>query len=155
MFSNRRQLRLLAARVLLVWLFGFAAGLANACWAATLLDLGLQPLRLVASQHEVPVGDAMPECALHSGVHQASAEGVPVHQDDAATAGCQAFCDHLNLSISQAKSTIDDPGAHALPPPAIAISPNAADFSPVHRLTPRRDDGLAPPITIAFLRLAL
>ena len=68
---------------------------------------------------------------------------------------CQDFCEKSTISIPPLQLSIDhaDAGATAPPPaPMLFELPAAARVSPE---VPRRDGGRAPPIPIAFLRLAL
>lgn len=155
MFRRRRQLHRWAAGVLLVWLFGVAAGVANACLAASLAELGdprSQATLSVEAAHgqtEAPQGER-----LH-GSHQTPHEGALGHASSPGQFGCQDYCDKSTVSIPPLKSAIDPALGHALPAPAVAMACRTQDDAPDPRLMPRRDGGLAPPITIAFLRLAL
>ena len=157
MFFHRRQLRRWAARVLLVWLFGVAAGVANACLAPALDGHGAQAslgMHAMDADHDaapMPPGpdahDAM--VADHSG--SADHGGIP------GKANCQDFCQKSTVSIPPVKSALDQHDAHALAPMAIASVVPVPAFQPEQPWLPRRDGGLAtpPPITIVFLRLAL
>jgi hypothetical protein len=59
------------------------------------------------------------------------------------------------VSIPPLKSALDDDQLHAvIAPTAMTVVPMPA-FAPVQLRVPRRDGVLAPPIPIAFLRLAL
>lgn len=154
MFSNRRQLRRWAAQLLLLWLFGVSAGVANACWAGSLAKLGAQDLhtsRLEAMQRD----QAPPECEMHAASHQAQDGDGASHPLSHTQSTCQTYCDMSTLSFSPLKSSLDDSPGPALAAPTYALALPVAGDSPVHLLMPRRDGGLAPPITIAFLRLTL
>ena len=146
MFRNRSHLRRWAARVLAVWLFGVVAGVANAYCAGSLF----QPDQAVQAEA------AMSECEFHAASPAGQHAGNPDAQGPHAGSNCQTFCDAFSVSISPLKSPLDNPAPHAMAPAAFfAVAPPVAGASPVHLLSPRRDGGQAPAITIAFLRLAL
>lgn len=157
MFSNRRQLRRWAARVLLLWLFGVSVGVANACWAGNAGKLGGLHLPLVAvadaTQAEADLGLA--ECELHATANPQELEGAAGHLHSGSQTICHAYCDMSALSASPVKPSLDISPGPALPAPAYAFALTLPGETPVHLLKPRRDGGLAPPITIAFLRLTL
>ncbi|HWR86929.1 MAG TPA: hypothetical protein VN277_00740 [Acidiferrobacterales bacterium] len=137
MFFHRRQLRLWAARMLFVWVFGIGAGFANAC-------LSTLPTR-------------------HADVHSAHGSEIPVTHHDGAedthgspgSPNCQDFCDRASVSIPTQKAALDDAQAHALIPQVVATAVPVPVFEPVQLRVPRRDGVRAPPILMAFLRLAL
>jgi hypothetical protein len=156
MFFHRRQLRRWAARVLLVWLFGVAAGVANACLAPAWDDHGAQAsvgMQAMDSGHEdaaIPQGHDAHDGATSEHSGSADHGGIP------GKANCQDFCQKSTVSIPPVKSALDQFDAHALAPLAIATVVPVPAFQPEQSWLPRRDGGLAPPpITIAFLRLAL
>jgi hypothetical protein len=79
----------------------------------------------------------------------------PCHLGSLSQANCQDFCDKAAVSIPPLKSALDDDQLHAvIAPTAMTVVPMPA-FAPVQLRVPRRDGVLAPPIPIAFLRLAL
>ena len=133
MFRHRSQLRRWAAQVLLLWLFGIGAGLANACFAA---------------------GVAQPQGHCDA---MRAAQGVPHagHESAPAKTNCQDFCEKSTISIPPLKLALDHADAGAVSFPMVAVLFTAAVAEPAERWVPRPDGGLAPPITIAFLRLAL
>jgi len=146
MFGNRRQLRRWAVRVLLMWLFGVATGVANACLVQVSSDLGP-----AAIEH---AGKA--ERAQHLAGAQASANQHAKDDDEAGAgkANCQDFCEKAAVSAPGLKSPFDsfDVGpapvfaSMAMPAPtAVSLLQPAARF----------DGRGAPPILIAFRRLAL
>lgn len=155
MFSHRQQLRRWAARVLLLWLFGVGASMANACLTTDQPGpagtMNSHPMVAMVDHH-----DAAPHDHAHS-----DSGGLPAHnthpqpdQNDVAKANCHDFCDKATVSIPL-KSALDDlqpPAAIAMT--AVTVLPMLA-FAPVQLWVPRRDGVLAPPILIAFLRLAL
>lgn len=156
MFRHRQQLRRWAARVLLLWLFGIGAGVANAC----VISGQAAPVAAVAS-HLVAVVEAHHDVVTHDHA-QADGAGLPSQSDDASKhlgnlskANCQDFCDKATVSIPPLKSALGDVQSHAvIATTAVTALPMPA-FAPVQLRLPRRDGVQAPPIPIAFLRLAL
>jgi hypothetical protein len=156
MFRHRQQLRQWAARVLLLWLFGIAAGVANACIATEQVT----PVAAAASS-VAAVADAHFDAVGHDHA-QADGLGLASHHADDSThianlskANCQDFCDKATVSIPPVKSALDDVQSHAvIAMTAMTVVPMPA-FVPVQLPVPRREDVLVPPIPIAFLRLAL
>ena len=153
MFHCRRQLHRWAAGLLLVWLFGVAAGVANACLTTTMAELGGQRSRPTQAAGEAHGETAAAE--LHHDSHQAPHHGALGHEASPAQFNCQDHCDKSTVSIPPLKSALDETLGHALPPVAIVMACPAQDRAPAKRPMPRRAGALAPPITIAFLRLAL
>lgn len=156
MFRHRQQLRRWAARVLLMWLFGVGAGVTNAC-----ITTGhVAPVVAVAS-HLVAVADAHHNVVSLDHV-QADGAGLssqiddgPKHLGNLSKANCQDFCDKAKVSIPPLKSALDDDQSHAvIAMTAVTVLPMPA-FAPEQLRVPRRDGVRAPPILIAFLRLAL
>ena len=153
MFRHRQQLRRWAARVLLLWLFGIGAGVANACIATA-------PAAAEAS-HIVAVVDAQHDVVPHDHAHASStsllSKGIdaPTHLGNLSKANCQDFCDKATVSIPPLKSALDDVQSHAVFVMATMIVVPMPAFAPVQLRVPRRDGVQAPPISIAFLRLAL
>lgn len=156
MFLYRRQLRLWAARVLLLWLFGLGTSVANAC-----LTTGqTEPVTATASRL-VAVAEALDDLAFHD---HAPADGgflpshgadAPAHHGSLAKTNCQDFCSKAPVSIPPLKSTLDDVQTHAvIATAAVTVVPMPA-LAPVQLWLPRRDVGRNLPIPIAFLRLAL
>ena len=153
MFRHRQQLRRWAARVLLLWLFGIGAGVANACittapTAAVASHIG----SVVDTHHDVAAHDHAQ--AASSGPPSQSTEA-PGHFGNLSKANCQDFCDKATVSIPPLKSALDDIQSHSvIAMTAMTVLPMPA-FAPVQLRVPRRDGVQAPPISIAFLRLAL
>ena len=135
MFRSRRHLSHWAARVLLLWLFGIGMGMAHACLSTS------------------PPPAAEP-AAHHASQQAQHTEGSGCEQPTVKSA-CQDFCDKSTISIPPLKLALDHAGASALPPPAEASFFLAPAPEPAPRWVPRRDGDRAPPIAIAFLRLAL
>ena len=156
MFRHRQQPRRWAARVLLLWLFGIGAGIANAC-----ITTGQVAPVAATGGHLVAEVDAHHNAVTHDHA-QAEGSGLPPHRADApahhgslSKANCQDFCDKARVSIPPLKSALDDIQSHAvIAMTAVTVLPMPA-FAPVQLWVPRRDGVQAPPISIAFLRLAL
>lgn len=142
--------------MLLVWLFGVVTGVANACWAQSLvLPAGQHPLA-VGARAAVAGEPAQPECEFHCASRQVGPDSDgPDTQDLHAKTVCQTYCDGVGVSISTLKSSVDSTPAPAMAVASFPLALPVAGVAPVHLLMPRRDGGQAPPITIAFLRLAL
>jgi hypothetical protein len=162
MFRYRRQLRRWAARVLLLWLFGIGAGVANACWVPNVAQHGGHAAAhasdaLVAQDQAAAPGIGHP----HGPGHVHAAAGAQDHTDHTdhpdhlAKSNCADFCDKASISIPQLKSALDDLQGHAPPPPAVVTVLPVRAFLSVQKWVSRRDGVWAPPISIAFLRLAL
>jgi hypothetical protein len=135
MFRHRRQLRLWAAQVLFLWLFGITAAVANAC-------MGPGEPSALAGAHAG---------ACH-GQPQASMDHHPAAPEKS---NCQDFCDKASVSIPPLKWMLDDMQLHALSLSVVAVVVPVPAFEwPAWRV-PRRDVLRAPPIPIAFLRLTL
>jgi hypothetical protein len=156
MFRHRRQLRLWAARVLFLWLFGLGASIANAC-----LSTGqTEPVAATAS-HLVAVLDAHIDSAAHghpqaeSGVLASHSADAPAHHGSFAKTNCQDFCGKVPVSIPPLKPALDDVQSHAvIAAAAITVVPMPA-LAPVQLWLPRRDGVRDLPIPVASLRLAL
>ena len=128
MFRHRRHLHRWACRLVVLWLFGIAAGVAHACMVADLARTDVQQLAAAAGP-----ADAASDC----------------------TANCQNFCVKSSASIPTVKTAGNDAAGHALPPPAVLAGLPMPDAPAAQRWTLGLEGGHAPPITIAFLRLAL
>lgn len=123
--------------MLLSWLFGLGASVANAC---------------LATGHEAPSHG-------HAQVHD---EALPSHGDDAplhpgslSKSNCQDFCGKAKLLVPPVKSALDDVQSHAaIATAVVTVLPRPA-LAPVQPWVPRRDGVQAPSIPIEFLRLAL
>lgn len=138
MFSDRRRLRRWAAQVLLVWLFGVAMGVANAC------ALG-EP-----AHHR---SDAATTAAADAGQKHHHGE----EQGDAAEVNCLDFCEKSSIAASQLKVVDDGFVALGMAPPVSGIlSVAGQNEHAVGRLvvdSPNLPGG--PPPRIVFQRLAL
>ena len=128
MFRHRRHLHRWACRLVVLWLFGIAAGVAHACMVADLARTDVQQFAAAAGP-----ADAASDC----------------------TANCQNFCVKSSVSIPTVKTAGDDAAGHGLPPPAVLAGLPMPDAPAAQRWTLGLEGGHAPPITIAFLRLAL
>jgi len=153
MFRHRQQLRRWAARVLLLWLFGMGAGVANACIiSAPGAAAAIQIVAVVDTHHDVVAHDH--EHAASAGLPSQGTDS-PAHLGNLFKANCQDFCDKATVSIPPLKSALDDIQSHpVIATTAMTVLPMPA-FAPVQLRVPRRDGVQAPPISIAFLRLAL
>ena len=154
MFRNRRQLRRWATRVLLLWLFGVAAGVAHACLAPNLVGLSEGALSSPDAAR-VAHHDAGAAQVPHHGPAASEAARTPGEHEPAANLNCQDFCDKATVSMPQQKSTLDDVHGAALPPRTASAVLAVPDLPRARPWVPRRDGVWSPPIPIAFLRLAL
>jgi hypothetical protein len=156
MFRHRRQLRRWAARLLVTWLFGIAAGLANACITAGPQRGGQSWPDGQMSANAMAVQTAAP-----GGSHDASNAATPPagvgHGGAPANTNCQDFCDKSSISIPTAlKSPLGAADAPCAPPPqAAADAFTAADWVRPGTRLPDPPRSAEPSITIAYLRLAL
>ena len=154
MFRDRKQLRRWAARALLLWLFGIATGIAHACLTPSPIELGgwqSEPAVEVEAGH----GKAAQASGHHQGASPTQHEGVLGHEGSPVKSNCQDFCEKAAVSIPPLKSALDKVQGHALPPVAVAIVCLVPASEPVQLSAPCWDGGPAPPIRLAFLRLAL
>lgn len=140
--------------MLFVWLFGFALGVVHACLAPTSADPGGAERSLPAA-----AGDAAArQLGAEQASHHAGTDGMQdrAHDDSPGCSDCQALCEKSADPIPALVSVPDDLHADALPPSAtvLTVAPLAAPPDPLLP-TPHRDGAVGPPITIAFLRLAL
>ena len=138
MFSDRRRLRRWAAQVLLVWLFGLAMGVANAC------ALGEH------AHHRPELATAAASDAVQK--HQHGNE-----QGDPAKVNCLEFCEKASIAAPQLKLVGDGLAALGFALPVSHTLSVAGQTEPtVDRLvvdSPTLPGG--PPPRIAFQRLAL
>ncbi|MBN9203575.1 MAG: hypothetical protein J0H28_03670 [Methylibium petroleiphilum] len=138
MFSDRRRLRRWAAQVLLVWLFGLAMGVANAC------ALGEQ------AHHRSDAATPVAADAVQK--HQHGDE-----QGDLAKVNCLDFCEKSSLGAPQLKVVGDGLAGLGFALPVSHTLSVAGQADPtVGRLmidSPTLPGG--PPPRIAFQRLAL
>lgn len=164
MYRRRQSLRRWAALLLLLWLFGVGAGVANACLAPSLVQPGErtashgptggatpQALSSPAGHDHAGAGDASGPEGGHGGGHAGGDHG-PVPP---VKANCLDFCDKSTVSVTPLKSAVGEVDAHALPPQLAATVLQVPSVRAAPPWVPRRDGGLTPPIPIAFLRLAL
>lgn len=153
MFRYRQQLRRWAAGALVLWLFGVGAGVANACLAPILVVPGglLSGLATVVG--------VVPHDARVAGVarcHGSSQDvGTLDPQGSPGRSICQDFCDNATVSIPPLKFALGDVQGHALLRAVAPVFLAGSPASPIQQWVPRRDGVRAPPIPIAFLRLAL
>ena len=156
MFRHRQNLRRWAARVLLLWLFGVGAGVANACLGPGPGAMGSLPSvfagHVGADHHDATAGGLAygqdPSLAVaHGGV--GGDEGTPIKSN------CVDFCDKASISIPPLKSPLDNLQGQALQFAAVSFVQAVSAGLPAHRWDPRPQVHWAPSIHIAFLRLAL
>jgi hypothetical protein len=156
-FRHHQPLRRWAARVLLMWLLSLGATVANGCLATA----QSAPADATGS----PLADAAPGHHGSLPVHTAAidATALPMHHGMApdgrgsqAKTNCQDFCAKATVSIPPLKSPLDDASSPAvLLMAGLTVQPVLPAFGPATSWVPRRHGAQAPPIPIAFLRLAL
>jgi len=155
MFRYRQQLRRWATRVLLLWLFGVGAGVANACLVPSVVGLsGPAPGAWDGIQVSHHVAGAAFKVPHHEPGSARNADS-PGHQEPTSKLNCQDFCDKATVSMPKQKSALDDVHGHALPPRTVSTALAVPALPRVQLRVPRRDGVWSPPIPIAFLRLAL
>lgn len=135
MFSDRRRLRRWAAQVLLVWLFGLAMGVANAC-------------ALGESAHHRSEAETVTSLPEH---HHGDEQG------DAAKVHCLDFCEKSSIGAPQL--TVVDDGltafGFALPVSGILAVSGWTEPSVGQMVVDSPHLPGGPPPRIAFQRLAL
>ncbi|MCM3566022.1 hypothetical protein [Hydrogenophaga intermedia] len=138
MFSDRRRLRRWAAQVLLVWLFGLAMGVANAC------ALG-EPAHHRSEVATTPAADAVQK-------HEHGNE-----QGDLAKINCLDFCEKSSIGAPQLKVVGDGLAAlgFALPVSHTLSAAGQAEHSVDQLVVDSPNLPGGPPPRIAFQRLAL
>ncbi len=138
MFSDRRRLRRWAAQVLLVWLFGLAMGVANAC------ALG-EPAHRRSAVATTPAADAVQK-------HEHGNE-----QGDLAKINCLDFCEKSSIGAPQLKVVGDGLAAlgFALPVSHTLSAAGQAEHSVDQLVVDSPNLPGGPPPRIAFQRLAL
>jgi hypothetical protein len=155
-FRHRQQLRRWATRVLVVWLFGIGASIAQACLAPNHVDLDGQRTAAAVAGELVKHGEeAPPTSDPHHASPKTQHAGVSGHDDSLAESICQDFCEKSAIAIPPLKTALDNVQCHALPPAEAAMVCPVPVAEPVQVSVPRPDGALAPPIRLAFLRLAL
>lgn len=134
---HRRQLRRWTALVLLAWLFGIVMSVANACAVRLWVDGAgaIVEHTSVSAQHH------------HGDDHD--------HDEDAAKANCLDFCDASAVAASAWQPALDAASLACLPAFLISLVIPAPLSVRVRLAALPPDRTGAPPIPIAFLRLAL
>ena len=156
MFRYRRQLRPWAARVLLLWLFGLGASIANAC-----LTTGQTEQVATTASRLVAMVEAQSDHAFHDhapadgGFLPAHGADAPAHHGSLAKTNCQDFCGKAAVSIPPLKSALDDVHSHAVIATAAVTALPMPALARVPSWPPRQDSVRDLPIPIAFLRLTL
>ena len=138
MLIHRQLLRRWAARVLLAWLFGVVAGVANACLLAQ--------ATVAVAAHAGPGAGAH----AHAG-HAAPQRG---GDSDDPQAACHAFCEQTGATVPTASSLMDKADAAAAVPAVLMPQP-AFERGLAVAMAARPLWPGPPTIPIAFLRLAL
>lgn len=155
MFYSHQQLRRSAATMLLLWLFGVGSAVANNCLTAGTpkLDGGRHesatPTLVAHHKAERSQGVAATGDALHD---RGDTNHAP--EEPHAAANCQDFCNKVSTSQTAPKWEGEDVGMAAAPPPVAFVA--AIRFnrrSQTWALRPSQEP--APPVRIAFVRLAL
>ena len=150
MIRHRQPLRRWAACVLFLWLFGVAAGVANAC---------LIPALNFPAEHTVQFDDETTSPhhgdVTHASTTSLAGNQVPDGDEAPGTANCLDFCDKASISIPPLKSAQDDRPVLAPAAPALPTFLHVPAFVPVRQQPLRRNDIAVLPIPIVFLRLAL
>lgn len=132
---HRHHLRRWAAVVLLAWVFGIVMSVANACAIQPSADASA-----VAAEH-----------ATASAHHHGSDD----ESDEAAKANCLDFCEESSVAAATWQPLADSANFAWLPAILIAlVLPQPRLQAARSFLSPPAHTG-APPIPIAFLRLAL
>jgi hypothetical protein len=155
MFFSHQQRRRSAATMLLLWLFGVGSAVANNCLAAGTPELD-------GGRHE----SATPTLVAHDKAersHGAAATGHALHDrgdtrhaptEPHAAANCQDICNKISTSQTAPKCEGEDIGVAAAPPPGAFVAAIGFNVrSQTWALRPSQEP--APPVRIAFVRLAL
>lgn len=156
MFSHRQQLRRWAARVLMLWLFGVAAGVANACLGPGPGAFGgppTAPATQVGAWHHHASPEAIAQ-GHHAGLAGAHGGGGG-HEGPLFKSNCADFCDKASVSVPPVKTALDDLQGQALHFAAVAVVQAGAAGLPAPQGDPLQQVHWARPIHIVFLRLAL
>ncbi len=155
MLRNRQQLRRWAARTLFVWLFGIASGVVQACLTPSAMAPGGRAFTSPARDQLVHDSAAAASGGRHHAPQPAPLEGVLGHEDSPGKSNCQDFCEKAAVAVTALKSPLDKVQGHALPAVEVAMTGLARVAEPVTPPAHRGDRATAPPIRLAFLRLAL
>lgn len=134
---HRHYLRRWAAVVLLAWVFGIVMSVANAC--------AIQP---PASTHASAV--AVEHATASSHHHDSDGES-----DEAAKANCLDFCDESSVAAATWQPLADSANFAWLPAILIALVLPQPQLQAARSVLSTPAHTGAPPIPIAFLRLAL
>lgn len=142
---TRAQLRRLAACVLLLWLFGLASGVVNACVVASGLRHAAHAAALEAAQDHAGHG-------MGGSLHAAGAD----HDPDDGKPPCERLCEEPAAPVQadkQQSTPLSGFWLAAMPLPSLAHWPAIGQKAPV----PRDEfvSRTAIPIPIAYLRLTL
>ena len=152
MFRHRQQLRRWAARLLCLWLFGVSLGIANACLVVPGMVMSAPSPAWRVTDSMASQAPSVEHGMFGRAADDQNASAAPDSQDQP---NCVDCCDNASASTPLLKSALDGLQGHAAAPPAMATVLRIPAFAPLQTWVPRRDGVLAPPIPIAFLRLAL
>ncbi len=155
MFRDRQQLRRWAARALVVWLFGIGAGIAQACMAPNHQALHGERTAPAGAVHVIRGEAAQPAGDSDHASQQTQRGGASGHDDSLVESICQDFCEKSALAIPPLRTALDKVQCDALLPAVGAMTCPVPATEPVRVSVPRQYGALAPPIRLAFLRLAL
>jgi hypothetical protein len=146
---HQRSLRRFAATVLLVWLFGLASGIVNACVVSAGVRSDAGTVATVDRDAVVMAPEAAAILEHHAAGHDHGAKSIPP--------ACERLCEAPPAAPQQAEKQA---GNHlsglwlaAAPVPSMVLHVVARTSVPLPRAEPERP--AAVPISIAFLRLAL
>lgn len=134
---HRRQLRRWTALVLLAWLFGIVMSVANACTVRLSMD---------------SAGAIVEHAGVSADHHHGDDHD---HDEDAAKANCLDFCDAAAVAASAWQPALDAASLAWLAAFLISLVIPAPLSVRVRSTASPPDRTGAPPIPIAFLRLAL
>lgn len=139
MFGQRKRLRHMAARMLLVWLFALGTGIVHAC---------------IALPQGLPAQGDAPLAAAHH-CDEGPDGAAPEAQPGMGTA-CAKFCDQKAHGLPSLQPQ-DDAGATVwmAPPPSVVLDVAMADDTPANNRHDRWRPPRQVPIPIAYLRLTL
>jgi hypothetical protein len=145
MLRNRRYLRRWATLVLLMWLFGLAMGVANAC---ALGEPGREAHAAAASDHGHGERARVVDSIATIGDH---------HRADGNDANCLDYCEKLSIGAPKPKVADDGTAVVGLPIP-VSARPGVIELPEPDAGHLRRSSTHlrgAPPLRTALQRLAL
>lgn len=156
MFRHRNQRRRWAASVAFVWLVALGIGLANACLssgAGTPVGISLEGSAAESAQHQKAA--AQKEWQGHAGASDHRFDDTGGHDSSPEKVNCNDFCDRASISVLRFEPSPDDCQGCAVFPAAVVLLMPATPAQRVATWAPEHMGVAAPPIFIAYLRLAL